>query len=385
MLKKRILIFTGFYLPGLKGGGPIRTISNLVSHLGDEFDFYIITSDHDLGDNLPYSVIEPNSWNQVGKAKVYYFPTKRSIFQLYDIINKINYDVIYLNSFFSLKFTIFPLLIRRFGKLKVKPIILAPRGEFANNALSLKKLKKSIFMKISNLLGIYNDIIWQASTLYEKNDITDTLKKNGILFKDVIICKDLPELNIVERDFRFDHNIVKICFLSRISEIKNLQFVLCVLKNISFPIYFGIYGPQEDSKYWDKCQKIIKQLPSNITVEVFGSVPNDQVRNIIASYDLFFVPSKGENYGHVFVEAFSAGTPVLVSDLTPWRNLHQRNIGWDISLGNLDDFSQAINKYYHYTIEEKQAMRNCCIQFAENLINDISVLDANRKLFNDLK
>ena len=37
--KKQVLILAGCYLPGIKGGGPIRTIANLVEVLGDEFEF----------------------------------------------------------------------------------------------------------------------------------------------------------------------------------------------------------------------------------------------------------------------------------------------------------------------------------------------------------
>lgn len=36
-----ILTFTGHYLPGVNGGGPIRTIISMVEALGDEFDFRI--------------------------------------------------------------------------------------------------------------------------------------------------------------------------------------------------------------------------------------------------------------------------------------------------------------------------------------------------------
>ena len=34
-------------------------------------------------------------------------------------------------------------------------------------------------------------------------------------------------------------------------------------------------------------------------------------------YDLLFLPTKGENFGHVILESMSAGTPVLISDTTP--------------------------------------------------------------------
>lgn len=105
-IKTNILIFSGVYLPGVRGGGPIRTISNLVSHLGDEFNFYIITSDRDLGDEQPYSTIELNQWNIQDNASVYYLNKAIKFRDLRKIINSVQYDVIYLNSFFNPKFTI---------------------------------------------------------------------------------------------------------------------------------------------------------------------------------------------------------------------------------------------------------------------------------------
>lgn len=385
-MKKKpiILIFSGIYLPGVKGGGPIRTISNLVASLGDDFDFHIITSDRDLGEKTAYPKILLNEWNLVGKAKVYYTKPNISLLQLTTIINSIDYKVIYLNSFFNLRFTIFPLLLRKLEKIKNMPIILAPRGEFSLNALSLKSKKKNSFIRMASFFGLYNNLVWQASSLHEEVDINASLDFYKIPYKEIKVCKNLPETNILYKDFLFNPNLMKICFLARISKMKNLDFVLHVLKNTKSNIFLGIYGPKEDLNYWAKCEKIIKELPNNIKVEYFGAVPNENVRNIISNYDLFFVPSKGENYGHGFVESFSAGTPVLVSDLTPWRNLREKNIGWDISLDNIEGFSKAIESYVQLTHEEKQFMRNSTLQFAEYLTKDETVLDANKQLFNNL-
>jgi hypothetical protein len=49
--KPTILILNEYYLPGYKAGGPIRSISNLVSWLGDDFNFKIITTDRDYLDS----------------------------------------------------------------------------------------------------------------------------------------------------------------------------------------------------------------------------------------------------------------------------------------------------------------------------------------------
>ena len=52
--KKKILLFTDWYEPGYKAGGPIQACKNVVSVLKEQYDFYIICSDRDLGETSPY-------------------------------------------------------------------------------------------------------------------------------------------------------------------------------------------------------------------------------------------------------------------------------------------------------------------------------------------
>ena len=52
----------------------------------------------------------------------------------------------------------------------------------------------------------------------------------------------------------------------------------------------------------------------------------------MAANDLFFLPTRGENFGHVIAEALSVGTPVLISDQTPWRKLAAVGLGHDLPL-----------------------------------------------------
>jgi glycosyltransferase involved in cell wall biosynthesis len=45
----------------------------------------------------------------------------------------------------------------------------------------------------------------------------------------------------------------------------------------------------------------------------------ETVSPTFAAYDLFAFPTLGENFGHVIFESLRVGTPVLLSDRTPWR------------------------------------------------------------------
>ena len=112
--KKNVLIFAATYLPGVKGGGPIKSIKNIVENLNNEYNFYIVTSDRDLGDSKPYKNIEVNKWIKNENSIVMYVSQDwYSMKNIKRIISEINWDCIYLNSFFGYKFSILPLIVSR--------------------------------------------------------------------------------------------------------------------------------------------------------------------------------------------------------------------------------------------------------------------------------
>ena len=156
---RRLLVVTGHYLPGYNAGGPIRTLANTIEWLGDEFQFYVVTSDRDWGDRQPYSNIQRGTWQDVGKAQVRYLsPKEMRLFEWKRLLRALRYDLIYLNSYFS-PLTRKTLFLRRTGQIPEKPLVLAPRGEFSPGALSLKSLKKRLYISLIRPIGIYNNII----------------------------------------------------------------------------------------------------------------------------------------------------------------------------------------------------------------------------------
>src|SRR5262252_5579256 len=72
--KPVVLTTVGHYLPGFRFGGPVRSLANMVELLGEEFSFRIVTSDRDLGDQLPYPDIQIGNWTCVRGAQVCYLP-----------------------------------------------------------------------------------------------------------------------------------------------------------------------------------------------------------------------------------------------------------------------------------------------------------------------
>lgn len=377
---KKVLIFTRRYLPGYKAGGPIRSVSNLITHLGDYFKFNVVTSDRDSFEEKPYSEVLINEWMTVGKANVFYTSTqKRNIKSYINIIDETKCDIIYLNSFYDVKFSLLPLLAAKFFIRRKVEIVLAPRGEFSEGALNLKSIKKRAYIGISRFLKLHRNIRWHASSQYEKADIRSVMNIDEKL---IVVAPNISfndqEKNYVSPDY---DGTLKVVFVSRISRIKNLDFALKVLSCIDKKIEFNIYGLVCDEEYWEECKSLINNMPPNIKVSYHGTISHDEVKLKIAENHLFFLPTKGENFGHVIAEAFSTGTPVLISTATLWRNLEESNVGWDLDLDQPEFFKDKIRIYYNMLESNQQMSKEHILDWIGKKLEDKSVLDSNLQLF----
>lgn len=376
-LKKiNVLGFVGYYIPGYKGGGPIKTVKNLLEQTSDTVCYQVVTRDRDLGDNKCYRNVNVGAWNKVNNSNVFYVqPNLAGCIQIMKILNlKSDYDVVYLNSFFSIPFSFLPFVV---AKILGKNIIVGPRGEFSQGALSFKTTKKKVFIAVYKILKLHKNTIYQASSQLEANDISFILGSDV----DIYIAGNIGSKDFALQIPRRDNDILKIVFLSRISPMKNLLVALEILDNVKQSISYDIYGPIEDQEYWAECESVIARLPTHIQVEYKGVLHPNEVVNTLSKYDAFFMPTKGENYGHVIAEALCAGLPILIADTTPWRNLQEQKIGWDLPLNNIVAFSETIDQLALMSSDEQHQMRKNVLKLAKNKFSQRDTIEANIAMF----
>ena len=371
----KVLTFTGHYLPGYKGGGPIKTIKNLFDQAGDEITFTLITSDRDLGDTTPYTSVTCGAWNQVGNASVFYAqPGKTGYAQIARQLRAKDYDVVYLNSFFSPRFSFVPLLLAKALRQKV---VLGPRGEFSEGALSLKSAKKRVFINMFKLLGLHRGTVFQASSNYEAEDIRRALGANV----DIRVAEDIGAQEFAGHLNPRQSGPLNAIFVSRISPKKNLLAAIEMLQKVQQPLVYDIYGPIEDQDYWRDCEKAITALPQHIQVQHKGTLNPNEVVKTLEKYDVFFFPTKGENYGHVIAEALCAGVPIVISDTTPWRNLQTLGIGWDLPLNQPGAFSKALDELALLSPEKYHQLRLNVLAWAKTKFSQRDAIEANIAMF----
>jgi glycosyltransferase involved in cell wall biosynthesis len=384
MIKRRILIFADYYLPGFKAGGPIRSIQSICDALGNEFDIYLVTRDRDIGSIEPYIHLAVNQWLTVNEIKVKYkVCNEMTIASIKSILDEIKPDVIHCNSLMSIRFSFIPIYTALRYKDYNGKILLSPRGELSQGALSLKRFQKIVYLKIYSLLGIDASVKWLASSDSEQKDIS---RKFSGSKGNVIRVDNLPNIKSWKEDIprtcQKNENSLKLVFLSRISKMKNLNFLLNLLHDIDINIHLSVYGPKEDISYFDECNDIASKLPSNIHVKFLGSLSPSDVYLTLKEFDLFVLPTLGENFGQAIWEALASSVPVLISDRTPWVDLKSKGVGWDVSLEDPEEFKRVINEVFNMSEVRHGSMRNNCRVYAFDYVTNSNSLKKLKDLYN---
>ncbi len=375
-MMKRILILAGRYLPGYKDGGPVRTLINLTALLGDEYDFRLVVLDRDHGDTVPYPNIQVNAWNQVGKAKVWYYAPGQMNFSLIRKLAK-DVDLVYLCGFYD-GYGYKTLMLNRMGLLFGKPVVVASMGSFSAGALSQKRLKKQVFIKGCKALGLFRNIHWSVTSELEARDAKNSIGPKA----KCIVAEDLPRMTVpgVNTDHSFDTPL-KVVFLSRLCAHKNLSYAIEVLEKVTSSVSFDIYGPIQEPEYWAQCQKLLEDLPKNIKWKYCGDVSSEKVQEVFSSYDLMILPSKGENYGHVVFEALSVGCIPIISDQTPWTDIEEKGVGYTIPLSDQHQYVRVIDEYGAMTAQVRQDMAMNAVYYAKCKIDNARKETGYRVIF----
>lgn len=260
--KPKFLIFTDYFYPSFTGGGPTTSIINLLNNQKDNFRFIVITRSEDLTIDLNSLIIFPNKpTRNFGSIIIY---VKGSglllILRIFYLINRLKFDSVYFNSFFSKYFTIFPFLfIRLFKNNNNLKILISPRGELFNSALSNSKLLiKNLYILFFSLFLNNKKLKFHATSNQEFYSINNIL---NVRFENIFVVPNIPAnpLNLPLSDnYLLNSDKLKLIYLSRITPIKNLSFIFECLSNVTQNVVFDIYGPIEDIDYYNYCLRLVK-------------------------------------------------------------------------------------------------------------------------------
>lgn len=373
---KRVLIVTPGYYPAKTYGGPVVSIKNLTDALGDEIEFYILTSNHELKQKEAMPGL-PNGFVQKGKAKVRYISDEEMESKVYErILDEIEPDCVYINAIYHSLLS--PPMIKLARKKGIRCAI-AVRGGLNPNAINISKYKKLSYLKYMKF--ILGENVCFHSTAREE---TKAIKRYFGESNEIVEVSNYPRCidgDTEQYRVRKKENQIRIIYFSRIHPIKNLDFAIEVIGNTKVDCFFDIYGPIEDQDYWTHCLDLIKNLPPNVNAQYCGYLSNAELGQKLGKYDLFILPTSSENFGHAIAEALSEKCNVLISNNTPWNDINGYDFGRAIPLENKPNYTKFISDIAALTESEIQKQRNQIPVYLDEHFNLAEMKNSYERLF----
>lgn len=209
------------------------------------------------------------------------------------------------------------------------PLIVAPRGMLAADALEFSAIRKRLFWQFLQRPAFVGAACWHATSQAEAEEI----RAFGIRAPIVVVPNgiDLPDSAIsapVETAGR------TILYLGRLHPKKGLPGLLrawAALAHDRPDWSLHVVGPDE-AGHRGQLSKLAAELDLprfRISDAVYGTAKTD----VLHGADLFVLPTLNENFGVAVAEALAAGLPAIVTKGAPWSGLRAERCGWWIDQG----------------------------------------------------
>ena len=329
-----MLVFIHWFLPGDKAGGPVRSCVNLIDHLDTDFDFSVITRNTDYMDPQPYKSVRSDAWNTLDDGKRVYYISQGQLNRqtIARLLREEKHDAIYVNGIWSQPFTAWPL--QESEGLDLERIV-AVRGMLAPSALAIKAIKKKIYLAYAKLRGVFSDVTFHATTQQEAEDTRAAFGNDArVLVANNLPRKAPPGMQPRQRK----PGALRVVNVARVAPEKNTLYAieaLAIVKaqvTLIFTALFTVRAIQRSVTLQHD------YFPQTSKMAFHSAAAASSIVQLLSRHDLLFLPTRGENFGHVILEAMQAGVPVLIPDKTLWKNLSEHKAGWEPPLSQSTGF-----------------------------------------------
>lgn len=350
-----VLIFSAYFAPAYRAGGPIRTLEALSVRASSKYRLAVLTSNADLGVSEPLDV-RPDSWVRRDGVQIYYSTSSwRAYWRALRQARELRTDVVYLNSFFGVKYSIIPSLLWKLGWFRDADLLVAPRGEFGRGALAIKPVRKRVWIALSKLLRLHRRAYWHASTTAEAEDMAMAA---AVLPNRILVREDETDLRASQSERRVDPKSLKAVVIARLAPVKGIDILLRALGSVEGDITIDVIGLEEDPSYAVVCRELAREVAAGVHVRFLGALEHDQVLERLGDYDVMLHPTRGENFGHAVPEALSRGVPVFCSAHTPWTALLRAEGGGVVDPNSSDGWAALVRSLRMMTEVEWRALRD---------------------------
>lgn len=339
-----------------------KKVVHIIRHSDDDPNIDNLVKNLNFYENYIISLPEPLLNKEFYKIRY----LRMKLHAMQEII-RIKPDVLIIYEHFGFPFGTILLLISKI--FRIKTII---QSDIPETTFHLPKNVFKLFISIIRY-PLFISQVWLVDTIvcfteYEKGVLSKILARKSKIR--IIPSGCNIEIKTPEKE-RY------ILSVATWSDRKNLHTILKVFKEIlkcneyKLVVVGGFlegsyYVIGEDryetgEQYKQKILKLIEELNLMDYVELVGVKSGDELQELFAKAKIFFLPSKNETFGRVFVEAMASGTPIVAM-----RNSAVQYVVIDGVTGYLrnteEGQKEAIMRLLTDEILYKRMQENCLIE-----------------------
>jgi len=203
------------------------------------------------------------------------------------------------------------------------PLVISPHGMLEPWAFRNSRLKKFLPWILWERRTLANATLLQAMSGQEADAFVPLGLYNPVSIQPV----GLDMGQIQPRPAR--PNGPRTClFLSRIHPKKGLPILVRAWAKVRPPDWQLLIAGPDDNGHRGEVERLAASLGLGNGVVLRGPAYAAEKWGLLASADLFILPSYSENFGIVVAEAMAAGLPVITTTGTPWSMLQGKGVGW---------------------------------------------------------
>jgi len=139
-------------------------------------------------------------------------------------------------------------------------------------------------------------------------------------------------------------------------------------------IHLDIIGEGESEKY---LKELADSLNINAYVTFLGNRTKEYIRENLTNYDLLVQPSLWEGFGLTIIEAMSAMTPTLISNVDGMKTASCNGLySYTFQSGNVDDYAEKLYRIIQLPAKEREILAEKAYKYVCDHF-DISITVAN--------
>lgn len=197
---------------------------------------------------------------------------------------------------------------------------------------------------------------------------------------------DIDEYNRALQDKKLRRDrFFRAIFVGRISADKGVEVLLNAVaiakKSIKNTILVYLVGTAMDQKYLDSVRNMVKELGLQSNVIFLGYKNQLEIIKLYCECDIAVIPSYGETFGKVAIEAMAAKIPVIVSDIGGLGEIvEHKKTGLKFQVGSESQLAECIVNLWND--------RSMCDFLSENGYQDVianydisSIFDQTKQIY----